>query len=215
MWFKNGAGALVTVLGAAMLTAACGDDDTRTLTEVQTDTVTVTVVRTDTVRVGNQRLVFNQIERLGNPLISEALVEKRKHGFYNTTNPKTDRAFFRDDIIGFITGVAGRSPAYAATVADALLPDMLLVFPNRAAGVTAANSDDAGTVGWLTHALAPNNTGYGGRKLDNDDVTDKALGAVFGSALGNNSNVSPGLVTDNVSDPQQDPNTFPYVAAPF
>jgi hypothetical protein len=37
---------------------------------------------------------------------------------------------------------------------------------------------------------------------------------IFGNALGNNNNVSPGLTTDNVPDTQQDPNTFPYVAAP-
>lgn len=215
MLMRNGAGALLTALGAAMLLSACGDEDTRTITSVETDTVTVTVVRTDTVRVGNQALVFNQIERLGNPLVSEALIEKRKHGFFNTTNPKTDVAFFRDDIIGFVTNVAGRSPEYGAAIAGALLPDMLAVFPNRAGGVTAANMDDAATVGWLTHVLAPNNTGYGGRKLDNDDATDKALSAVFGTALGNTNNVSPGLTTDNVPDPQQDPNTFPYVAAPF
>lgn len=214
MWNRNGAARLLALVATAMLTAACGED-TRTLTEIQTDTLEVTVVQTDTVRVGNQKLVFNQIERVANPLVSEVMVEKRKHGFYNTTNPKTDRAFFRDDLINFITGVAGRSPEYAAMVADALLPDMLMVFPNRAPGVTAATADDAATVGWLTHVLAPNNTGYGGRKLDNDDATDKALSVIFGAALGNTNNVSPGLTTDNVPDPQQDPNTFPYVAPPF
>ena len=40
--------------------------------------------------------------------------------------------------------------------------------------------------------------GYGGRKLQGDDVVDKGLAVIFGSALGNNANVSPGLVTDNV-----------------
>jgi hypothetical protein len=212
MWIRNGAAPLLAVLATAMLTA-CGDE-TRTLTEIQTDTVTVTVVRTDTVRVGNQTLVFDQIERLANPLVSEALIEKREHDAFNTTNPKTDRMFFRDNIIAFVRDTAGRPEAYAATVADALLPDLLTVFPNRAPGVTAANADDAATVGWLTQLLAPNNTGYGGRKLDNDDAVDKALGAVFGSALGNTVNVKPGLTTDNVPDTQQDPNTFPYVAPP-
>lgn len=212
MWIRNGAGAVLAVVCAAMLSAGCDSEDTRTITNVETDTVTVT--RTDTVRVGNQRLVFDQIERLGNPLVSEALIEKREHDGFNTTNPRTDRAFFRDNIIAFVRDTAGRSEAYAATIADALLPDLLTVFPNRAPGVTAANADDAATVGWLTQLLAPNNTGYGGRKLDNDDAVDKALGAVFGSALGNTNNVSPGLTTDNVPDPQQDPNTFPYVAPP-
>jgi hypothetical protein len=213
MSMRNRAGALLAVAAVALLSAACDDENTRTITNVQRPD-TVTVVRTDTVRVGNQRLVFNQIERLANPLVSEALLPKRKHGFHNTTNPNTDRAFFRQDIIDFVTQIAGRSPEYGAAVADVLLPDMIMVFPNRASGVTAANSDDSPLVGWLTHVLAPNNTGYGGRKFDRDDVVDKALGAAFGTAFGNTNNVSPGLVTDNVRDSQEDPNTFPYVAPP-
>lgn len=208
----NTVGGILAVLGLAALSAACDGDDTRTITELQVDTVTV--VQRDTVRVGNPALTFNQIERLGNPLVSEVTLEKRLHGFYNTTNPGTDVQFFKDDVKGFITGVAGRDPAYAEAVANALLPDMLAVFPNRASGVTAANVDGSGLVGWLTHVLAPG-TGYGGRKLDNDDAVDKGLSVIFGSALGNTNNVSPGLTTDNVPDPQQDPDTFPYVAAPF
>ncbi|HEV2145934.1 MAG TPA: DUF4331 family protein [Longimicrobiaceae bacterium] len=208
------AATFAAVFALAALGAACDGEDTRTLVEVQKpDTVRITI--RDTVRVGNQRLVFNQIERLGNPLVSEVTLEKRLHSFYNTTNPRTDVRFFKDDVKGFITGVAGRDPAYAEAVASALLPDMLAVFPNRAAGVTAANADDSALVGWLTHVLAPNNTGYGGRKLDNDDAVDKGLSVIFGAALGNMNNVSPGLTTDNVPDPQQDPNTFPYVAPPL
>lgn len=213
MWKLNRAGSLVALLAVTATTAACDNESTRTVTEVQTDTVTVTVVRTDTVRVGNPDLVFNQIERLGNPLVSEVMLEKRLHSFFNTTNPKTDVRFFRDDLIRFVTDVAGRDRAYAEAVAGALLPDMLAVFPNRAPGVTAAEADDSPVVGWLTHALAPG-TGYGGRKLDNDDAVDKGLSVIFGAALGNTNNVSEGLTTDNVPDPQQDPNTFPYVAAP-
>lgn len=213
MWKPNRAGSLVALLAVTATTAACDNESTRTITEVQTDTVEVTVVRTDTVQVGNPDLVFNQIERLGNPLVSEVTLEKRLHGFYNTTNPKTDVAFFKADVMRFVTDVAGRDVAYADAVASALLPDMLAVFPNRAPGVTAANADDSDLVGWLTHALAPG-TGYGGRKLDNDDAVDKGLSVIFGAALGNTNNVSEGLTTDNVPDPQQDPNTFPYVAAP-
>jgi hypothetical protein len=194
------------VLGGA---AACDSDPTRIISEIQE------VVVTDTVRVGNPNLVFNQIERLGNPLVSEAMLEKRLHGFHNTTNPRTDVANFRDDLIRFVRDVAGREQAYAEAVADALLPDLLLVFPNRAPGVTSSNTDDSALVGWLTFALAPDNSGYGGRKLDNDDAVDKALSVVFGSALGNTNNVSPGLTTDNVPGPRNEPNTFPYLAAPF
>ena len=39
------------------------------------------------------------------------------------------------------------------------------------------------------------------------------LAVIFGNALGNNNNVSPGLVTDNVdADERADAVTFPYVA---
>lgn len=200
------------ILGSA---AACDSDPTRIITEIQTDTVEVEVVVTDTVQVGNPNLVFDQIERLGNPLVSEVMLEKRLHGFHNTTNPSTDVDNFRDDLIRFVTDVAGRDEGYAAAVADALLPDMLLVFPNRAPGVTAEDVDDSALVGWLTFALAPDNTGYGGRKLDNDDVVDKGLSVIFGEALGNTNNVSPGLTTDNVPDPRDEPDTFPYLADPF
>lgn len=205
---------LVAIVGLSLgSAAACDSDPTRTITEIQTDTVEVVV--TDTVQVGNPNLVFDQIERLGNPLVSEVMLEKRLHSFHNTTNPGTDVANFRNDLIRFVTDVAGRDAGYAAAVAGALLPDMLLVFPNRAGGMTAANADDSGVVGWLTFALAPNNTGYGGRKLDNDDAVDKGLSVIFGAALGNESNVSPGLTTDNVPDPRNEPGTFPYLADPF
>lgn len=211
MWKLNRAGAALAFFAVTAFSAACDQDETRSIVEV-TPPDTVTIVQTDTVRIGNNNLVFNQIERLGNPLVSEALLEKRLHSFHNTITPANDTTFFRDDIIGFVVNVAGRDSVTARTIASVLLPDMLLVFPNRAAGVTAANVDDASNVGWLTWALAPGE-GYGGRKLDNDDAVDKALGAVFGSIL-SNENVSPGLATDNVPDTQSDPNTFPYVAAP-
>ena len=216
MWKLNNAGSVLAIVAITALGAACDQEQTRTITEVQPpDTVTVTdtvrIVQTDTVRLGNEKLVFNQIERLGNPLVSEVLLEKRLHSFFNTTNPGTDEEFFRDDIINFVDAFRDRS--LGVTIASVLLPDMLLVFPNRAAGVTAANVDEAGTVGWLTWALAPNNTGYGGRKLDNDDAVDKGLGAIFGTILMQEGAI-PGLSTDNVPDTQQDPNTFPYVAPP-
>lgn len=209
MWKMKTAGAMALALGAALTGAACEQDATRTIVEVQPPEV----IR-DTTFLGNTSLVFNQIERLGNPLVSEVFVEKREHDFFNTTNPITDVANFRDDLTRFVTGTAGRQQAYAAAVAAALTPDMLAVFPNRAAGVTAANADASALVGWLTHALAPNNTGYGGRKLDNDDAVDKGLSVIFGAALGNTANVSPGLSTDNVPDNQTDPDAFPYVAGP-
>lgn len=192
------------LMSAAVMTA-CEEDDGGA-TDIRVDTVRVTV--RDTVRIGNTAILFDQIEHLANPLVSEALVEKREHDHYNNTIPSETRTFFRDDLVSFITGVAGRDAAYAGAVADALLPDVLFARLDRARGTNDAN------VGWLTHVLDPAN-GYGGRKLTGDDVVDKALSVVFGNALGNNNNVSPGLVTDNVSaNDRQHSTTFPYIAAP-
>jgi hypothetical protein len=194
----------------ALATGACGDD-TRTITdvvtEIETDTVIEIVVETDTVQIGNTLVVFDQIERLGNPLVSEVTIDKREHPHYNTSVPSEDMAQFRPQIAQFITTVAGRDPAYANAVASALTPDMLLVRTDKTGG-----GPQGANVGWLTYVLDPAN-GYGGRKLQGDDVVDKGLAVIFGSALGNNNNVSPGLVTDNVdADEAADGVAFPYVA---
>lgn len=193
------------VMVIASVTACESDDPTGNDTDD-------TIMSQDTVRLGNTNLVFNQIERLGNPLVSEVLFEKRIHGFHNSTNPSTDVANFTNEVVKFMVNVAGRDTATARTLASVLLPDMLLVFPNRAGGVTSASVDGAASVGWLTWTPLLGN-GYGGRKLDNDDAVDKGLAATFGPLLSPN-NVSPGLASDNVSDPRNEPNTFPYLAAP-
>jgi hypothetical protein len=194
------------VLMGALLSSACTGDDTRTIVEVTPpDTVTVT----DTINIGNTAVVFDQIERLGNPLVSEVFVEKREHPHFNTSSPGDDVAQFRDDIAAFITTVAGREPAYANAVAAALTPDMLVVRTDKVGG-----GPFGANVGWLTYVLDPAN-GYGGRKLQGDDVVDKGLAVIFGNALGNNNNVSPGLVTDNVdANDAAHSATFPYVAVP-
>jgi len=147
--------------------------------------------------------VFIQRERLGNPLVSEVMIRKARHHDHNTGIPSTDVAEFTDDLTGFITGVAGRDPAYANAVAGALLPDMLVTYPKR------DNINPATPVFWLSWVFG----GYGGRSLT-DDVVDIGLGALFGSLLGNTNNVTPGLTTDNVnSNDVAFGTTFPYLAA--
>jgi len=198
--------AALPAMAAALLAAACSGDDTRTLVEVQKpDTVTVH----DTVHIGNTTVTFDQIERLGNPLVSEVFLDKREHPHHNTSSPSEDVAFFRPQIARFMTTVAGRDQAYANAVAAALTPDMLVVRLDKVGG-----GPFGANVGWLTYVLDPAN-GYGGRKLQGDDVVDKGLAVIFGNALGNNNNVSPGLVTDNVdANDRTHSATFPYVAAP-
>jgi hypothetical protein len=145
--------------------------------------------------------MYVQIERLGNPLVSEVTFPKRDHGFHNTTAPSTDVSNgFRAKVEAFVTGVAGREPELATTLSSVLIPDMLIVQPGKAGS----------SAGWLTWALAD---GYGGRKLS-DDVVDAGLMAIFGPLL-NPRNVSPGLTTDNVNaNDKSFSSTFPYLATP-
>lgn len=155
------------------------------------------------VVASRENRVFTQRERLGNPLVSEVMIRKANHQAHNTGMPSTDVAEFSDDLTGFMTGVAGRDPAYAGAIAGALLPDMLVTYPKR------DNINPGTQVFWLSWAFG----GYGGRKLT-DDVVDIGLGALFGSLLGNTTNVSPGLTTDNVSSNDVAfGSTFPYLAA--
>ena len=143
--------------------------------------------------------IYVQVERLGNPLVSEVTLAKRNHGFHNSGRPGTDVANHSTELKSFVTTVAGRESSVANTLAGVLLPDMLIVQTDK----------PANTAGWLTWALA---NGSGGRKLT-DDVVDAGLQAIFGSLLSPN-NVSPGLTTDNVG--QNDKpfmEAFPYLAA--
>ena len=145
--------------------------------------------------------IYNQVERLGNPLVSEVTFAKRDHGFHNTTGPQTDVSNgFRGKVESFVTGVAGREASLATTLSSVLVPDKLIVQTNK----------PGNGAGWLTWALAD---AYGGRNLA-DDVVDAGLAAIFGSLL-NPRNVSPGLSTDNVgANDKTFSTTFPYLATP-
>lgn len=197
--------ALVTLVAGLTASTAC-DPGTRTRTITETDTLTITrrdtVTVRDTVRF-NEFRTFNQIERLGNPLVSEVTLEKRDHGFHNSGEPSTDRTNFKAKVVKFIRTVAGRSEATANALADALLPDMIVVQTDKAAN----------TAGWLSHVLNAN--AYSGRRLQ-DDAVDIGLMAIFGPLVDQN-NTSPGLSTDNVPAFGGGPaptTAFPYLAAP-
>ena len=173
------------VFGLALalpLLAACSDDNTGGTTAPDT-----------------QR-TYSQIERLGNPLVSEVFFMKRDHGLHNNTAPATDVANGFGDKIKAFTNAFNRGPTIANTLAAVLVPDMLLVYPNRS-GASA---------GWLSWALA---AGYGGRTLK-DDVVDAGLTAIFGKLLDPNATVVTGLTSDNVSTSTRTYlTTFPYLEA--
>src|SRR5262245_11349120 len=63
-----------------------------------------------------------QIERLGNPLVSEVFLAKRDHGFFNTGRPETDVANFKTKLESFVATVAGRNTTVQATLSSVLLP---------------------------------------------------------------------------------------------
>jgi hypothetical protein len=170
-----GALALIAVAGA------CSDDDN------------------DLTGNGDTDRVYVQVERLGNPLVSEVTLAKRNHGFHNAGSPSTDVANHSAELRAFVTTVAGRDASVANTLASVLLPDMLIVQTDK----------PAATAGWLTWALAD---GYGGRNLT-DDVVDAGLQAIFGPLLSPN-NVSQALTTDNIGENDKPFLTsFPYLAA--
>lgn len=172
--------AIVFALALPLL-AACSSDDN-------------TVTGPSTTRV------YNQVERLGNPLVSEVFFAKRDHGLHNSTAPATDVANGFGDKIKAFTNAFNRGATIANTLAAVLVPDMLLVFPNRAAN----------TSGWLSWALA---NGYGGRNLS-DDVVDAGLTAIFGRLLDANASALAGLTSDNVSTSVRTyGTTFPYLEA--
>jgi hypothetical protein len=151
---------------------------------------------------------YNQVQRLGNPLVSEVLLSKRSHATHGSIGPSDDGSLIATEALGFLTGpgsVAGRDPGYAAILGGALIPDMLIVQTDK----------DPGTAGWLTWLnLAPFSNGYGGRKLG-DDVVDLALLAVFGDPFGADpTHTTPSLTTDNVGNDSQFLSAFPYVGVP-
>ena len=173
---------MAVVLGAATAITACSSDKT-------------TAPSTDRT--------YDQVQRLGNPLVSEVFLEKRDHSFHGAIGPAADSAAFADKVRAF-PAAFGRPAVVGNTLAAVLLPDMLIVQLNK----------DPGTAGWLSWALAD---GYGGRKLG-DDVVDAGLTAIFGKLLSPDAavcdNFALPLCTDNIPDPVRYTTTFPYVIPP-
>ncbi|HUQ47664.1 MAG TPA: DUF4331 family protein [Gemmatimonadaceae bacterium] len=183
--------AATILAGAVLFSAACNDDDD--------DSTGPSSTRT-----------YRQIERLGNPLVSEVFFPKRDHGLDNTKSPSDDPLTMDaggTDVPGhirsFVSQFPGRTEKTITTLQAVLSPDMLLVYPNRAGS----------TAGWLSWALQPG-VGYGGRKLV-DDVVDTGLASVFGNALDPAQAVLAGLTTDNVGPSTRTfSTTFPYLGTP-
>jgi hypothetical protein len=177
---------LPALLGLAIVAAGCSDNNS-------------TSSGPDLSRM------YNQVQRLGKPLVSEVILAKRNHPYHGSVGPESDVAAFSQEIKDFVGTVAGRSQAVQDGIAGVLLPDMLNVQTDKATT----------TAGYLQDALA---NGWGGRLLS-DDILDISTTAIFGPLLDTN-NVSPGLVSDNTPcgncaggpEPTKFSSTFPYLA---
>ena len=180
---------------SGLLLAACADDGALTApAESQADQLVGDANDAD--------MVYDQVDFLGNPLVSEVTIVKANHDQYNRTQPY-NTATFRPQTEAFVTGF-NRPQALASLLGSVLYPDMLVVDATKSPA----------TAGWLSWALA---NGYGGRKLT-DDVVDTGLSAIFSDLLDPTQFVcKPGalpLCTDNVGPSSTFSATFPYLAAP-
>src|SRR4029077_6815875 len=112
---------------------------------------------------------YNQVQRLGNPLVSEVFLAKRSHPVHGSTGPAQDNALISAELKAFVANVAGRNATVQNTLASVLVPDELIVQTDK----------DTGTAAGALWGLA---NGWGGRKLG-DDVVDAGLAAIFGPLL--------------------------------
>ena len=171
---------LLTACVFAVVTA-CTDDNTKSTTGPVS-------VRT-----------YDQVQRLGNPLVSEVFLAKRSHPTHGSIGPAAD-SIIEPELKNFVATVAGRDTTVQNTLAAVLLPDMLIVQTDK----------DPKTAGWLTWALA---NGYGGRQLT-DDVVAAGLDAIFGTLIESAGNSCPQLCNDNVPAHSDYQATFPYLGNP-
>jgi hypothetical protein len=172
---------------SALALAACGSDSSSSTTGP------VTTTRT-----------YNQVQRLGNPLLSEVFLTKKDHPFHGSIGPADDATSFSASVKGFAAAFRPQATTLQNTLAAVLLPDMLIIQTDKATS----------SAGWLSWALA---NGWGGRKLT-DDVVDTGLSAIFSDLLDPTQAVcKPGalpLCTDNVASHATFTAAFPYLGAP-
>jgi hypothetical protein len=193
--------AVVASTFIALLTlAACSDTTPKSITGPSASQI----ASVDAEDEGDDNAVYEQVEFLGNPLVSEVTITKANHDAYNRTQPY-NTAEFGPQSLAFINTFRGAQPVVANTLGAVLYPDMLIVESSR----------NPATSGWLSWALA---NGWGGRNLS-DDVVDAGLSAIFGKIITADGaycdNGALPLCTDNV--PANDKafgSSFPYLASP-
>ena len=175
---------LATVALAFFVTAACGNDKVTGPTAAPR--------------------AYDQVQRLGNPLVSEVFLLKKDHPYHGSIGPAADVAAFTAPVKAFVAQFRPNATTLQTTLASVLLPDMLIIQTDK----------DPTTAGWLSWALS---NGWGGRKLA-DDVVDTGLTAIFSSLLDATQAVCAPftlpLCTDNVNSHATFTATFPYLGSP-
>ena len=195
-WVRARSVALATMAFAALFALGACNDDSQDMTGPAFGLL-------DDEDDGNDSRIYDQVEFLGNPLVSEVTIVKANHDAYNRTQPY-NTAVFGPQSLAFINAFRGGQPEVANTLGAVLYPDMLIVESSR----------NPATSGWLSWALA---NGWGGRNLS-DDVVDAGLSAIFGEIITATGafcdNFTLPLCTDNVgANDKAFSNTFPYLAA--
>src|SRR2546429_9458836 len=97
----------------------------------------------DNVMAATER-AYNQIQRLGNPLVSEVFLAKRSHPVHGATGPAQDVALISAELKAFVANVAGRNATVQNTLAAGLLPAERII----------RTCQDPASAGGLSWALA-------------------------------------------------------------
>ena len=109
----------LVLLALALGVAACSDD-------------------TSTGTGPGKTTTYNQVQRLGNPLLSEVLLDKRSHPTHGSIGPDQDAALIGQELYGHLvlgspTTIAGRDSAYVGILASVLAARLMLALDNAAA----------------------------------------------------------------------------------
>jgi hypothetical protein len=201
MTWRHYTRAALASLALAFVATACGDSASERM--ITSPALSSAERNGGEDESGDATRVYDQVDFLGNPLVSEVTIVKAHHEEYNKTQPY-NTATFRPETEAFVTAF-NRPQALATVLGSVLYPDVLVVDASK----------PRGTAGWLSWALS---NGWGGRKLT-DDVVDLGLSAIFSSFLNPTSAYCAPftlpLCTDNVgvNDSAFSPS-FPYLASP-
>jgi hypothetical protein len=188
-----------------------------------------------------QNNIFYQVDRVGNPGLTEVFSPWSRHDASNRATPSGDAAAMQTDITSFMNQYAGRSAAITNFVANALTPDALVADMSQAStGASYLGVETSGQINdYCTGYTKPGAGLFGGRALP-EDVVDTTLSLVFGSLVPqisagssipnvptgaipddgkekNGLNGTPQLTTDLVgcSSKRYTLAAFPYLGAPY